>query len=1104
MNKIGNAIKKALYSIGKAIRSFVTNVKDTIKKWTDSIKNKFKNRKLQNNIVSNSDMQTQKDNSNEQTKYNNAFKPQENMYVYKQAEISNDNTIDADELEKKQQIDNNEENQNTSVQTERIQSIQISEEAGNVEYTTVDGKKYTVDINKALNNGKGIYKDFSISKKCKDLTGSFIKGRRLKKLLNPLVINGLDNDEDVDKYINCVDNEQKLFFDLEHNTQNSKLGFFDRNKMKKIAKIEQKLGANVQIEPGFFSKIKTQFTELFKKANTEKESEEKMIAKQYKDTLKMLKNKAINSLYESEEYAKIEDNLEKCANWYMDNGNLKKADKCIEILSKMLKEQNQNYYGPKYIEEANKKNTEYAMEKYAQMYWIKGTKIEKLKIKSCLLKGNENEAKRLYSGLLTRLGVSLTTEEFEQSIKNDGLLNGTYSYLKTEQIQNENGTISFINKFVEIPIIGNEKIIEDLRKYRNHKKSEPQITNTVKIEPQKINHNVQQNNNLIESEKIDMEEDNSETTQSVYNEEDPEKIKIATEKKNEILAIIDKNNKYSEKIKYQKGIITAVIQNITQYLTEYEDDYVNQYLNDILRKIENISAYDLINKKYGSSNLYNVIVLDYLSKIYKEGIQTIDGQDIISQDQRKYGYYTYLLNRRLKTLKTNATALSDERIAEIGQEYLQHKQEFDANYYDTIKEQYEHTSGSGIDKLIAESRFFREVSKEIGISNENSDYLNLAVAMERLSRVENKFNNESFQKIKKNIVDKIKNGEYVDQRTLELLGNIYYKGVIKNGLNETIVNPSITSAEKVYTYLLSQDKDTLSSTTYNRLLKIYGDDTLPTYNPDRARQIQNIMQQNGIALEKEDSKKNEPQTGPYTYVCSDIHGDYAVYQAIVNQLKKNDKLYILGDTIDDYGIKILQDIMKNREGQVELVMGNHEYMMLRAVAFNDAKARRDWMANGAKTTEAEYNALNPKEQEQLNHFLLDTLVYKVIDINGEKVYLVHAKALENLDKDGITVKEMLNANKEVELENCIWARQGHAKDYIPNEYWKESDIQKKDMFTIVGHTPQDTGIRYNDCGTLYVDTYGKKALIRLEDGVTMYFDPEYVREKVIKESSKTR
>ena len=71
--------------------------------------------------------------------------------------------------------------------------------------------------------------------------------------------------------------------------------------------------------------------------------------------------------------------------------------------------------------------------------------------------------------------------------------------------------------------------------------------------------------------------------------------------------------------------------------------------------------------------------------------------------------------------------------------------------------------------------------------------------------------------------------------------------------------------------------------------------------------------------------KKGTKVEPSTYVCSDLHGEYPAYQAIIGQLKEKDKLYILGDVIDrgPDGIKILQDIMKRKEkGQVEFLIGN--------------------------------------------------------------------------------------------------------------------------------------------------------------------------------------
>lgn len=63
------------------------------------------------------------------------------------------------------------------------------------------------------------------------------------------------------------------------------------------------------------------------------------------------------------------------------------------------------------------------------------------------------------------------------------------------------------------------------------------------------------------------------------------------------------------------------------------------------------------------------------------------------------------------------------------------------------------------------------------------------------------------------------------------------------------------------------------------------------------------------------------------YVCSDIHGHYGLYLALLERLslKPSDTLYILGDVIDrgPDGIKILQDMMKRPN--VVPILGNHEF-----------------------------------------------------------------------------------------------------------------------------------------------------------------------------------
>lgn len=69
------------------------------------------------------------------------------------------------------------------------------------------------------------------------------------------------------------------------------------------------------------------------------------------------------------------------------------------------------------------------------------------------------------------------------------------------------------------------------------------------------------------------------------------------------------------------------------------------------------------------------------------------------------------------------------------------------------------------------------------------------------------------------------------------------------------------------------------------------------------------------------------------YVMSDIHGNMRRFKSIMSQinLQAEDTLYILGDVIDRYpdGIRILRKIMTMPN--VRMLLGNHEYMMLRAL-----------------------------------------------------------------------------------------------------------------------------------------------------------------------------
>ena len=71
-----------------------------------------------------------------------------------------------------------------------------------------------------------------------------------------------------------------------------------------------------------------------------------------------------------------------------------------------------------------------------------------------------------------------------------------------------------------------------------------------------------------------------------------------------------------------------------------------------------------------------------------------------------------------------------------------------------------------------------------------------------------------------------------------------------------------------------------------------------------------------------------------TYVMSDIHGNMRRFNSVMEQinLQPEDTLYILGDVIDRHpdGIRILRRIMD--KPNIKMLLGNHEYMMLRPSA----------------------------------------------------------------------------------------------------------------------------------------------------------------------------
>ena len=232
------------------------------------------------------------------------------------------------------------------------------------------------------------------------------------------------------------------------------------------------------------------------------------------------------------------------------------------------------------------------------------------------------------------------------------------------------------------------------------------------------------------------------------------------------------------------------------------------------------------------------------------------------------------------------------------------------------------------------------------------------------------------------------------------------------------------------------------------------------------------------------------------YVLSDIHGNQRRFASIMGQinLQPEDTLYVLGDVIDRHpgGIRILRRLMAMPNAR--LLLGNHEYMMLRALGHpkdtnvDDGKARPHWYRNGGKVTLDHFKRLRKTLRAEIIDYLLSLPLSYDVQVNGVNYKLVHAAPAECFDLEPRDPK-YLNP-----IHYAVWKR------------WDISDPPPGDYTLIFGHTPtryyrdvapmevwfadKRIGI---DCGCGYpedpeeeLSRYGRLACLRLDDMQVFY------------------
>ncbi|MBR2321666.1 MAG: fructose-bisphosphatase class III [Clostridia bacterium] len=230
------------------------------------------------------------------------------------------------------------------------------------------------------------------------------------------------------------------------------------------------------------------------------------------------------------------------------------------------------------------------------------------------------------------------------------------------------------------------------------------------------------------------------------------------------------------------------------------------------------------------------------------------------------------------------------------------------------------------------------------------------------------------------------------------------------------------------------------------------------------------------------------------YVTADLHGyPLEKFQQLLKKadFSEEDFLFIIGDVVDRGfdGVEILKWLME--QPNVELIMGNHEAMMLAcaflfvevtprnidALTMDRLGAVNLWRSNGGDSTIDALVKTKPSTRAEIFEFLRECPLYDTVAI-GDKNYLLVHGGLGNY-KEGKKLSEYAAAD-------LLWSRT------YPSIKYSEQ------FTTIVGHTPtamyggEYLGKIYKSDTWINVDVGAARgvapALLRLDDMKEFYLE----------------
>ena len=233
------------------------------------------------------------------------------------------------------------------------------------------------------------------------------------------------------------------------------------------------------------------------------------------------------------------------------------------------------------------------------------------------------------------------------------------------------------------------------------------------------------------------------------------------------------------------------------------------------------------------------------------------------------------------------------------------------------------------------------------------------------------------------------------------------------------------------------------------------------------------------------------------YVTSDIHGRLDRLKKLIKviNLSSGDKLYIIGDLVDrGYApIETIEFVMSHP--LIDVIMGNHDEMMLYALKYNDEVQFERWTRNGYEPTLEGFKKRTIKEQNNILSYLDKLPYFKFIE---DKYLLVHAGFEPNR-----LFEDIKNMSIDKALEN-----QRHKLVWVREDFYLNKALEG--IVTIFRHTPvneieKSLGIEEKSIKKIWVDNIykdkigidtgncydgGRLACLRLDDSKVYYIDDE--------------